>query len=456
MPDFPNPGPQGAPFPLPDNHPLAVLPPPAITALMNHFHLLPATGATAVSTHDVAIQPDLALVADVQSLAQRLRVVESEVAQLKRSHSEGGGAHDSADNNDATRPKRSKKSRTAGGAPDRILSGAKENMTTEQATVRAELQTLVRAQLSLLTGIQRNGITKPKDGEDSASDADSDVDLPASDDEDPATTKLLCFDFTQDVTAAANELVIQRAADIVWREQTDTAACTLTHKNILFTLKDLVAFGKDIYRDWRRKRNTANDPGLAKKTALKRALNRRAQRQKALHEDRVKVLAAYQKKHKNNVAAVLEEAAWMSDELSGLDTDDEGKRRTHRNELAAAARLSKEDKRWRSARLGSPPASLQNARGKSMSSASFLVNDIIDDLDALRREQRKANGKARRIATKRVNLGRLRQEPPAVPVYPFMLDTEWFKSYKAAHPGEEVFAKPEDPEEYNAEHSTSG
>ncbi|KAI0038185.1 hypothetical protein FA95DRAFT_1613570 [Auriscalpium vulgare] len=437
MPDFPSPGPRGAPFAQADGHPLATWPPDAIAALMNHFALLPAAGASVASTDNAAIQPNLALVAEMESLAQRLTAIESEVAELKRARSEDGAQAGAA--NDAAPRKRAKQSRSKGGVLDRILSVPKENLTAEQAAVRAELKELVKTQLKLLTGIQSNGTLNPEDKDNT--DGESDDDFPVSDDENPAAEKFLHFDFTQDVTALANELVIQRAADIVWREQMDKETCTLTHKNTLFTLKDLVSFGKDNYREWRRKRNIASDPILAKKRALKQAINRRVQRQKALQEDREKVLAAYQTKYKRNVAAVLEEAAWMSDELSGLDTDDETKRRTHRDELATAARLSKEDRDE-----GVPVWEVRRPAYRTQE-----VNDIIDELDGLRREQRKANRKAKRATTKRVNLGRLRQDPPDVPVYPFMLDTEWFKTYKAAHPGDDLFAKPEDPKEFGAE-----
>ncbi|KAI0045688.1 hypothetical protein FA95DRAFT_1573624 [Auriscalpium vulgare] len=421
-------GPQGTPFPLAGIPALSEWPPNALAALLNHFQL-PSM------SNEAMIQPNLALAADVQTLSQRLAVVEAELAQLKRTRSDD--APDS-DGDGATPRKRAKKSRSKSGPVDRVLSVPKENLTSEQTVVRAELRGHVKTHLMSLTGIQPNGMK----GRDGRGDGDSDSDMePVSDDETNSGAEKLRFDFTQDVTAAANEAVIQRAADLVWREQTDKDMRTLTHQNVSFTLKDLVAFGKDYFREWRRKHVAASDPVRAKKQAMKKAMNRRVQRQKMLQDDREKALATYQDKYKKDVAAVLEEAAWMSDELSGLDTDDESKRQTHRDEVAAAARLSKEDKDE-----GIPVWEVRRPAYRTQE-----VNDIIDELDRLRREQRKANGKARRVTTKRVNLGRLNQEPPAVPVYPFMLDTEWFKMYKASHPGEDIFAKAEDPEAFCAE-----
>lgn len=72
----------------------------------------------------------------------------------------------------------------------------------------------------------------------------------------------------------------------------------------------------------------------------------------------------------------------------------------------------------------------------------FQVNDIMDELDLIRRQQRKANESTRsRLRVKRVMLNRVSQDPPVVAVYPFMLDAAWLARYEVEHPDDELIAR---------------
>ena len=74
---------------------------------------------------------------------------------------------------------------------------------------------------------------------------------------------------------------------------------------------------------------------------------------------------------------------------------------------------------------------------------------VYDELDSIRRQQQK-EGKSRRTSTKRVNFGRLSTKPPPCPIYPFMLNTEWFTNFKKQNPDEVVKVKKKNPEGFDA------
>lgn len=69
----------------------------------------------------------------------------------------------------------------------------------------------------------------------------------------------------------------------------------------------------------------------------------------------------------------------------------------------------------------------------------------MDELDAIRRQQRKADGSVRnRVRVKRVTLSRLSQDAPVVAVYSFMMNDSWLSQYKDAHPDEEIAVRDDD------------
>jgi hypothetical protein len=68
----------------------------------------------------------------------------------------------------------------------------------------------------------------------------------------------------------------------------------------------------------------------------------------------------------------------------------------------------------------------------------------MDKLDQIRAEQRKkAGNKATR--TRRINLNNKNTAPPRQPIFPFMLNTDWYKAYVDDNPGMKVVVLKKDP-----------
>ncbi|KAA1479992.1 hypothetical protein DENSPDRAFT_887260 [Dentipellis sp. KUC8613] len=316
-------------------------------------------------------------------------------------------------------------------APTYILNVPKDELTPKQCTVRLDLQDRIKSQLMHLTGQQGDHIgTDGGDEELDGGDEEGSADAP------------MHFNFILPVVAYQNEKIIKRAADVVWKEQTDENICDLTHKDVAFTYKDLAAFAKAYFREWRKRYQAATDPEQAEKRRQQIVLNRRAQRQKNLRDDRMKAVKLYQEKYGKDVSAVLEEGAWMSEEISGPDTDDEDVVAEHRKQLEVKAGLMQEE-----IESGEP---IWEVRRPSFRTPE--VNEIITELDVIRRQMRrdmkKMKQKQQRV-TRRVNLGNMKTGPPTKPIYPFMLNTEWLKTFLEENPGSDgVLVHDENPEAF--------
>jgi hypothetical protein len=134
----------------------------------------------------------------------------------------------------------------------------------------------------------------------------------------------------------------------------------LTHQAIEWTKRDLVEFGKAQFRTWRSTHQRSTD--LEKKAASegRDRVNKRNQRRvhvsltnlnihpnvglhiQQLMNDRLKAKYHYIELHRIDPTPFLEEA-WMTDQVSGIETDDEEKKSGHLASIRAAAGLTEEE-----------------------------------------------------------------------------------------------------------------
>ncbi|KAJ7470859.1 hypothetical protein FB451DRAFT_1559413 [Mycena latifolia] len=245
--------------------------------------------------------------------------------------------------------------------------------------------------------------------EDDSDESDSNSSTPA------ASASTLAFDFTANVDDPANVKVIDRAVHLVWTEQHDPKSKTfsLVHTDVEFTREDLTEFAKTIFRGRKRTWKAENDPELAKKKADNESKRRQEMRRKELKATRIKAVSAYKKAHKRDPVFILE-TNWMTDEISGPDTDDEEKRAAHRRRLVRAARLGpnqQTDAVWERIRPG------------------FQSNELAsikDTLDEITTKKKKTDKKRARACVTRVNLGNTHNRLPTSTIWPFMLSQEWY------------------------------
>ncbi|KAJ7703336.1 hypothetical protein B0H17DRAFT_1194522 [Mycena rosella] len=120
-----------------------------------------------------------------------------------------------------------------------------------------------------------------------------------------------------------------------------------------------------------------------------------------------------QEKAQENPAFILE-TDWMSDEISGPDTDDEAKKDIHRKLLVEAAKLTPEQESqplWERVRPGFQTTEM---------------TEIKDDLDGICEEQKRTQKKKSRPVVQRLNLGNLHSRIPAGTLWPFMIRQDWY------------------------------
>ncbi|KAJ7714111.1 hypothetical protein DFH07DRAFT_863562 [Mycena maculata] len=209
----------------------------------------------------------------------------------------------------------------------------------------------------------------------------------------------LAFDFRANVDDSVNEKVIDRAVHLVWTEQQDPKSkmFSLPHPDVQFTREDLHEFAKTTFRSWKRNYREESDPEGSKV--------RQDMRKKELKANRLKAILQYRKQHKHNPVFILE-TDWMSDEISGPDTEDEEEKRSHRRRLVQAARLGshqQDDPVWEKIR----PAFQANE-----------LIDIKDKLDRINAAKKKAKKKQVRASVPRINLD-----------WPFMVSQDWYDTH---------------------------
>ncbi|KAJ7094792.1 hypothetical protein C8R44DRAFT_749377 [Mycena epipterygia] len=326
---------------------------------------------------------------DELSTEQRIQALEREINDLKRSNS--------TSNTDASTSKRRK-----GAKPSPYLLKNPKNLSSKQTDVRRLLMRKIKSELRQLTGNSNN--------DESASNSD-DSDAPA-----PRTSRTdLAFDFTANVDHPTNVKILERAVTLVWTEQHDPKSDTfsLPHADVKFTRDDLTEFGKTNFRSWKKNWKAENDPELARKQARTESKGRQDMRRKELKENRLKAIPEYKKKNKRDPVFVLE-TDWMSDELSGPDTDDEDKKKAHRHRLIQTLHLAPEHQDeaiWERVRPG-------------FQSIEFI--QIKDDLDAIIKAKNKACKKRVRARVRRVDLGNTHLRLPTGTIWPFMVSQDWY------------------------------
>ncbi|KAJ7436130.1 hypothetical protein FB451DRAFT_1571200 [Mycena latifolia] len=259
------------------------------------------------------IDPAL-LPSEDRTTEDRLHALEREIEALKTQKRSNSDGHEGAS-----------KRRKKGSKPSPYKLRTAKGLSKKQMEVRTQLMKKVKSELRHLTGTT---------DEDDSDESDSNSSTPA------ASASTLAFDFTANVDDPANVKVIDRAVHLVWTEQHDPKSKTfsLVHADVEFTREDLTEFAKTIFRGRKRTWKAENDPELAKKKADNESKRRQEMRRKELKATRIKAVSAYKKAHKRDPVFILE-TDWMTDEVSGPDTDDEEKRAAHRRRLVRAARL---------------------------------------------------------------------------------------------------------------------
>ncbi|KAJ7739130.1 hypothetical protein B0H16DRAFT_1891105 [Mycena metata] len=325
---------------------------------------------------------------------QRISDLEREVKELKaqkRSNS----------NTSAPSPKRRKKSKNS----TLYILRDKKGLSTKQKQVRKELMQKVKMEIGNLTGM----VQTPAD-----SDSDGEADTSASTSVPSRPT--LSFNFNANVDAACNVTVLDRAADLIWREQKDTTSATfsLSHTDVPFTRADLIAFGKNNFRGWRRDWKAKNDHNAAVRKARQASKDRQGMRRKEMKSNRLGAVKEYKKLHQKNPACILE-SDFMTDEISAPDTDDQGTKDEYKNKLREAAGLRPEDTQpvW------------EVVRPDFQSSECI---DVKSELDRLLQVQKSTRKKTPRASAIRVSLGNTHSRIPSSTLWPFMVSDDWYKA----------------------------
>ncbi|KAJ7753056.1 hypothetical protein DFH07DRAFT_824501 [Mycena maculata] len=282
----------------------------------------------------------------------------------------------------------------------RLING----LSSKQIEVRKSLMRKIKYELRQLTG--------RTDKEDTDNDSDN------SDTSFHSPRPHLAFDFRANVDDSVNEKVIDRAVHFVWTEQQDPKSKTfsLPHPDVQFTREDLHEFAKTTFRSWKRNYREESNPEVAKKKAASGSKVRQDMRKKELKANRLKAIPQYRKMHKRNPVFILE-TDWMSDEISGPDTEDEEEKRSHRRRLVQAARLGshqQDDPVWEKIR----PAFQANE-----------LIDIKDELDRINAAKKKAKKKQVRASVPRINLGNTHNRPPTGKIWPFMVSQDWYDTH---------------------------
>ncbi|KAG1816312.1 uncharacterized protein BJ212DRAFT_1480761 [Suillus subaureus] len=143
-----------------------------------------------------------------------------------------------------------------------------------------------------------------------------------------------------------------------------------------------------------------------------------------MKEGHLKAVKLFKKRNDGQDPSPLMETDFMSEELSQLDMDDDVKRSMHRTELEKAAQLNTAD-----AKDGV---------------AIWEFNSVMDKLDQIWAKQwKKAGNKVTR--TRCINLNNKNTAPPQQPIFPFMLNMDWYKAYVNNNPGMKVVILKKDP-----------
>ncbi|KAL5489729.1 hypothetical protein ACEPAI_4561 [Sanghuangporus weigelae] len=355
----------------------------------------------------------LRVLGQIQSLARQQEEILGQLRRhedLLKEMASKYDADDKGDGGETYRPKKKKKmSKKESG---RILTEVNvRELTPEQQKVRSELLTHLEKQMKKLVGVQEN--ENVPQNTNSVRDCDDESVLPDSetvhgDDE------VYIAEFGKEVGNGNNKRLIQQAAYLVFKHQTDPELRRLTYEDVPFSAKDIEELSKDPFRFWKKAHEDKENPEKKKRKEdlLKRGMRRQRKRQKKI--DRGKSVPTYKLTHGNVQAGKLLHTDWMSDELScrsDLEADDERKK-DYQNEKLVKAGYSLDAKGmevWETVR----PAF-----------RSAEVNALYNELDEIT-EKQKSKKRAKKPTVKRVYLGRMNYEIPELAPYPFMVNQTW-------------------------------
>lgn len=93
---------------------------------------------------------------------------------------------------------------------------------------------------------------------------------------------------------------------------------------------------KGIFNQYRKNHRTNTDPVAQQKDEKHKIVNRRKERKKQTQKERQEMVEEYIEKYGQDPSPFLADHAYMSEVQSEIDTDDEGKKRAHRDLLEAA------------------------------------------------------------------------------------------------------------------------
>ncbi|KAF7359561.1 hypothetical protein MVEN_00679500 [Mycena venus] len=355
------------------------------------------------------------------STEERFKRLEAEIESLKAESAQSA-------NSSKSRSK-DKKRRKNGKAPEYLLKD-KQGLNDKQAETRKQLMRKVKSELMSLTGMK-----KQDDDSDSGSD-----EAEASSSTATESRPLLTFSFDKPVNHPNNLQILERAANLIWKEQSDPKLPTfsLPHPDVKFTLADCIAFGKTNLRSWTRSWKAQNDATLAAKKAEQESKNRRVMRQREIKSKRLSVVQKYEEEYGYNPACVLE-TDLMTEEHSELDTEDEAKKLTHRKMLKSKVKIDSDE----------DDVAIWEVVRPDFQSKSLIK--LKKRLDGFAKEKKLEKKKRSRALTHRVDLGKTNPKIPHQTLYPFMVAKCWY--LENIHDNEEnaglldLYA--EDPEGWN-------
>ncbi|KAJ7747443.1 hypothetical protein DFH07DRAFT_1062737 [Mycena maculata] len=290
----------------------------------------------------------------------------------------------------------------------------KKVLSTKQKEVRKELMQKMKMELRNLTGMAQSPVDSGSDGE---ADTSASSTTPSSDTSASisAPNPTLSFNFNANSDVASNMKVFDRAADLIWREQKDPSSATfsLAHSDVQFPRADLVSFGKTNFRSWKRDWKAKNDTDAAARQAKQASKDRQGMRRREMKSKRLDAVKEYKKLHNKNPVCILE-SDFMTDEISGLDTDDDTKKAEHKKKLRDTAGLRTNDTQpvWEVVKPGYQ---------------SLECIEVKLELDRIVQMQKSNRKKAPRASAIRVSLGNTHSRIPSSTLWPFMVDDDWYK-----------------------------
>ncbi|KII90041.1 hypothetical protein PLICRDRAFT_29187 [Plicaturopsis crispa FD-325 SS-3] len=381
---------------------------------------LPSPGASdGGPATDSALDPEVLKVSRQAQLEQDLADIKAKKRTREDSDNEADNEDSDADNGRFRNPSKRSRNRKKAQKSKFTLNVKMDGLNRKQLDTRIELQKLLRLQLENLTGRNKNGFLRKEDAPEDGADTPA-TDEPAAEDDPEAPiaraprTRLLPLDFEEDVDYGVNRKALSRTVQLIWTDQgPDSPTRDLENPDVEFTIEDLHAFSKVIYRGWRRHYQAANDEVKAEKMRKHRQRARRVGRRSQLKAERTSAVDAYKAAHSGKDPTPLLESDWMSEYISQLsDSEDE---KVNRALLVTAAELSAKD-------ITKKVVVWEVVK---QAFRSDQLTAVYDELDRLR-EVVLAEQLVSRATVRRAFKGRSTDDVPRLAIFPFMRSAAWY------------------------------